>query len=347
MSNLGIPPSVPPAGPSIRVRSLVVVLAFGLVLWFASRQATPPQPRTLSLYCFSALETVMNDGILPAFQDRWRTRTGEKLEFIAVYAGSGIIVDRIVHEVTPQVAIVSSEIDALRLFRAGALADEVWKGLPHRGVLSRSPMVFLCRPGPSNPTRFRDLAEPGVRLIQPDPATSGAGVWSLIGVYADAAAETGVPKGVDSLLLSMWKNVVHESSSARAALRAYREGRGDVLVTYEQQGLEQAASGNLDGQLVYPDPTVMSEHIVVPVHRNIESEDRELVEAFTRFLWSEEAAALLRVHGFRGPQGDADGFAACNARTLDDLGGAWMVANRVVDEIWGQQVAPALPSAGG
>ena len=116
---------------AVPLRAVGVLLVFVLSLWSAHRRSSPPQPRTLSVYCFSALEDVMSGEILPTFQKRWRDRTGEKLEFITVFAGSGIIVDRVLQEFTPEVALLSSEIDAFRLSRAGAVPGTIWKGLPH------------------------------------------------------------------------------------------------------------------------------------------------------------------------------------------------------------------------
>jgi sulfate transport system substrate-binding protein len=288
----------------------------------------------------------MNLEILPAFQAHWKEKTGEKLEFITAYAGSGIIVDRILKEFTPEVAILSSEIDALRLARAGAVSGTLWRDLPHRGVVSRSPLVLICRSGnPLGIARFRDLAGEGVRLIHPDPATSGCGVWSLVAVHADAA-EPGNGKSARQALLSVWKNVVEEPSSARAALQAFEEGRGNVLVTYEQQGLERAASGKPPGEVIYPVPTVMSEHIVLQVPRNIDSGDRALVDAFIAFLWSDASQDMFLAHGFRSVNEEKNrDRVPVSALTLENLGGAREAGRRIV-EVWSETVLPVLADPG-
>lgn len=328
--------------PPVWVRAMVVVAVFGAILWYASRRSIPPEPRTLSVYCFSAMEDVMGREILPAFQRAWKKQTGEKLEFITAFAGSGIIVDRILDEFTPEVALVSSEIDAFRLSRAGAVPGTIWKSLPNRGVVSRSPMVLVARPGnPKGIARFSDLAGEGVRVVHPDPETSGCGIWSLIGMYSEAEEEQDAAA---DLILSAWRNVTAEPQSARAALGAFAQGDADVLVAYEQQMLEAAASGPAPGEVVYPKPTMMTEHVVVEVPRNIRPRNRDLVDAFLVFLWSGEAQDMFAAHGFRSVDEARNGNAVDvgDARTLDDLGGAQAVGRRVVDTIWREQVLPGL-----
>jgi ABC-type sulfate transport system substrate-binding protein len=73
----------------------VVVVVVALSIYRGWLVKETPGPRTLTFYGFSALENVMNDGVFPAFQKVWKEQTGERVEFVATFAGSGTITDRI------------------------------------------------------------------------------------------------------------------------------------------------------------------------------------------------------------------------------------------------------------
>ena len=46
-------------------------------------------PRTVVFYGFSILGEALNEDVLPEFARRWRARTGERVEFVTSFAGSG------------------------------------------------------------------------------------------------------------------------------------------------------------------------------------------------------------------------------------------------------------------
>ena len=50
-------------------------------------------------------------------------------------------------------------------------------------------------------------------------------------------------------------------------------------------------------EIIVPEATIFSEHPIVIVDRNVSPADRPLVEAFVRFLWTDEAQrAFVRNH---------------------------------------------------
>src|SRR5262249_36733969 len=124
--------------------------------------------------------------------------------------------------------------------------------------------------------------------------------WAILAEYgAGARRSGGSPEAGRALLAGGWENVVAQASSPRAARTQFDQGVGDALITYEQEPLAHAKKGRLRGEVVYPKSTVLSEHILVAVDRNIRPADRPAIEALTRFLWSEEAQRLFVAHGFR------------------------------------------------
>src|SRR5204862_4516644 len=107
-----------------------------------------------------------------------------------------------------------------------------------------------------------------------------------------AGARSGAPDPVRAghdLLLGVWKNVAAQAASARAARTQFENGFGDALITYEQEALWDRARGKLKADIVYPRSTVLSEHTLVRIDRNISKRERDLVDAFGAFLWGEAA----------------------------------------------------------
>jgi sulfate/thiosulfate transport system substrate-binding protein len=332
-------------GVVLPVLAAAALLVYAVVPWLPlSRKARPP--RTIVLYGFSILGDALNRGVFPEFQKDWRTRTGETVELISSFAGSGTVTNQILMGVPAEVALLSLELDALKLAAAGVVAKDSWKTLPHAGVVNRTPFVILVRRGnPRNIRDFRDLAAPGVRVVHPDPLTSGGANWAIVAEYgAGFRTPGGGPRGGYDMLLGVWKNVVAQAASARAARTQFENGFGDALVTYEQEALFDRSRGKLKSDIVYPRSTVYSEHTLVRIERNIPRRDRDLVEAFVQYLWSDRAQAAFSKYGFRSvDEGRNAGFTRIeDGFGISDFGGWPRAKKEIVDGVWKARVLKEL-----
>ena len=329
------------------VLPLAFLAALGLyALWpWLPVPGRAAQPRTVVFYGFSILGEVMNQSVFPAFQRGWQERTGERVEFVSSFSGSGTITNQLIMGVPAQMVLLSLELDAQRLAGAGVTPPDSWRALPHKGVVNRTPFIILVRPGnPKGIRDFVDLARPGVQVIHPDPLTSGGANWAIVAEYgAGARARPDDPNAGYELLLGVWRNVVAQAASARAARTQFENGFGDALITYEQEVLWDRARGRLKGEIVYPRSTVLSEHTLVEVGRNVRPEERELVGAFVSFLWSETAQRVFVEYGFRSVDESLNQLNPAFGRIedpflIDDYGG-WKKAKReIVDGVWKNRV---------
>jgi sulfate/thiosulfate transport system substrate-binding protein len=332
-------------------RIALTILGGGMVLyalwpWLPFVHGAPR--RTLVLYGFSILGEVMNEGVFPAFQEEWAAQTGEQVEFISAFASSGTVTNQMIMGVPAEVAILSLELDALRLVEHGVLPGPTWKDLPHKGVVNRTPFIILVRPNnPQQINDFGDLARPGVGVVHPDPLTSGGALWAILAEYGSVTLQGGDETAAYDQLLGIWRNVVAQAASARATRTQFETGFGDALITYEQELVRDRARGRLVAEPVYPHSTILSEHTVVVLERNITPEQQELVDAFVAFLWSEKAQRIFVEYGFRSvyePLNDANpDFGVIVAPfVVADLGG-WVAAqDNIVNAIWKERVLPEL-----
>jgi len=76
--------------------------------------------------------------------------TGEHLEIISSFSGSGTITNQLLMGVPAEFALLSLELDAQRLSDSQLVANESWHQLPCKGVLNRTPLVLLVRSGSPN-----------------------------------------------------------------------------------------------------------------------------------------------------------------------------------------------------
>ena len=327
---------------------LAALLGYAAWPWlpFTRAETTPP---TIVFYGFSILADVCQEAIFPAFQKLWAAEGGGRVEFASSFGGSGTVTNQVIMGVPAQVALLSLESDADRLADAGVVPHDSWKRLPNAGVVNLTPFVILVRPGnPLGIRDFEDLGKPGVRIVHPDPMTSGGASWAIVAEYGSGAR--GAPGGEaagEKVLAGVWRNVVAQAASARAARTQFENGFGDALVTYEQEAIYDRSRGRLAADIAYPQRTILSEHTLVVIDRNVRPAERALVARFVEFLWSDEAQRLFVQYGFRSARPELDaanpafGTIASPFR-IADFGG-WQRARRdIVDGIWKDRVMKEL-----
>ncbi len=259
--------------------------------------------RTITVYGFSIMKEPLEKEIYPLFKEKWKREHGEDIEFVSSFAGSETVTNQILQGSPAQIAILSIERDVDRLIRAGHVPND-WYVTPQKGIVNKTPFVILVRPGnPKGIRDFPDLGKEGVKLIHPDPVSSGGAQWSILAIYGSELVKSEAAGNRDDLralksLQSIWKNVISTPASAREARTQFETGFGDALVTYELEGLAMKAAQS-PVEIVVPPSTIFSEHPVCIVDRNVTADDRPSVEAFRNFLWSEAAQRAFVKYHFR------------------------------------------------
>jgi sulfate/thiosulfate transport system substrate-binding protein len=327
---------------------LSILFIYALWPWLPT-PGRAARPRTIAFYGFSILGEVMNTRVFPAFEAEWEARTGERAQFVSAFASSGTVANQVTMGVPAEFALLSLESDADKIAKAGVVPDGSWRKLPYQGVVNRTPFVILTRPGnPKGIRDFADCAKPGVKIVHPDPLTSGGANWALLAEYgAGARRSGGSPEAGREMLLGIWRNVVAQAASARATRTQFENGFGDVLITYEQETLFDKARGKLKGEIVYPRSTILSEHTLVIVDRNISPEERRIVDAFAEFLWSEKGQRLFVESGFRSVNEELNAHNPVFGKIADpflvkDFGGWPKAKKEIVEKVWKEQVLKQL-----
>lgn len=333
-----------------RLRLVFVLLV--IIGVSGSCMPTPPSGTggtQITVYGFSIMKEAMEKAVYPAFSAKWRQEHGEEVRFVSSFAGSETITNQILQGVEADIAILSIERDAERLQQGGAIAAN-WQTQPNRSIINKTPFVILVRRGnPKGIRDFPDLAKRGVRLIHPDPVSSGGGQWSVLAIYGSELAKseqhTGARDEARALrtLRAVWRNVISTPGSAREARTQFETGFGDALVTYELEGLLMKAAG-APVDIIVPEATIWSEHPVVVVDRNVTPAERLVVDAFMQYLWSEEAQRLFVEHHFRAITNESlntlnNNFVNIKIPfTVESLGGWSQAYPNIIEHVWRDQV---------
>jgi sulfate transport system substrate-binding protein len=275
------------------------------LLLFVSCLPKPPAESSglnITLYGFSIMKESLEKAIYPAFVAKWKQEHGQDIRFTSSFAGSETVTNQILQGVPADIAILSIDRDAQRLKEKGFVTSD-WHALPYKGIVNKTPFVILVKGGnPKGIHDFPDLAKSGVKLIHPDPVSSGGAQWSILAIYGSelikSEKQNGEPDQARALqtLQAIWKNVFVTPASAREARTTFELGNGDALITYELEGLLMKESGK-PVEIVTPQATIFSEHPVVVIDRNVSAEKRAVVNAFVQYLWSDEAQqAFVKYH---------------------------------------------------
>ena len=260
----------------------------------------------ITLYGFSIMKESLEKAIYPAFAAKWKQEHGQDVRFTSSFAGSETVTNQILQGVKAQVAILSIDRDAKRIKDAGFITTD-WHALPQKGIINKTPFVILVRKGnPKGIHDFTDLAKPGIRLVHPDPISSGGAQWSILAIYGSELMKSEKQYGEKDparalgILQAIWRNVFSTPASAREARTTFELGNGDALITYELDALlMKEQNPKADAEIVIPEATIFSEHPVVAIDRNISASDRPVVDAFIQYLFTEEAQRSFVKYHFR------------------------------------------------
>jgi sulfate/thiosulfate transport system substrate-binding protein len=246
----------------IRSRLLFAVLVAGLMAVTAcggasdstsdSGSSSDKGKSNLSLVAYSTPQVVY-DEIIPAFQ---KTGDGEGVGFKSSFGASGEQSRAVEAGLKADVVSFSTEPDMTRLVDAGLVGKD-WNGTPNKGLVTTSVVSFIVRKGnPKNIKTWDDLLKPGVTVLTPNPFTSGAAKWNLLGAYgAKSDGGKNPDAGLAYLKELITKHVKVQDKSGREALQTFTSGTGDVLLSYEYEATTAQKKGE-EVDYVTPDDTI-------------------------------------------------------------------------------------------
>jgi sulfate transport system substrate-binding protein len=230
--------------------------------------------------------------IIPAFQ---KTPAGRGVDFTQSYGPSGDQSRAVLNGLPADVVEFSLEPDVTALVNGG-LVSKGWNRGPTKGMVTNSVVVFVVRDGnPKHIKGWSDLIKPGVQVLTPNPFTSGGAQWNVMAAYGAQRKDGKTDQAGRDFVLKLFKNVVVQDKSARDALQTYLAGKGDVLITYENEAILAQKQGQ-GVQYVIPRNTILIENPVAIVSK---TKNIGAAKAFVTFLRGAEAQQLFGETGYR------------------------------------------------
>lgn len=224
-----------------------------------------------------------------------KTSAGRGVSFEQSYGSSGEQARAVVAGLQADLVALSLEPDMTTLVNA-KLVSPAWKKDAHKGMVSRSVVVFAVRNG--NPKKIRDwddLVKPGVQVVTPNPATSGGAKWNIMAAYGAQLRKKKNHTQAVAYLRKLYGHVVSQDKSAREALQTFLAGRGDVLLAYENEAIF-AKSKDQPVFWVIPKATIKIEN---PIAVTTTSKNKTAARAFIHFLRTAKAQRIFAQNGYR------------------------------------------------
>jgi sulfate/thiosulfate-binding protein len=245
----------------------------------------------LTLVAYSTPEEAYKE-LIPAFD---KTSAGKGVSFNTSYASSGEQSRAVEGGLPADVVEFSLEPDMTRLVDAG-LVDDNWNQNQYKGFVTDSVVVFVVRKGnPKSIKTWDDLIKGDTEVIEPNPFTSGGAKWNIMAAYG-AQLEAGKTEAqAEDYLNKLFDHVPVLDKSARESLQTFTSGKGDVLLSYENEAILAQQKGE-DVDYVVPDQTIKIENPVATVN---ESNHLDKAKAFVDFLYTPEAQKIFAGKGYR------------------------------------------------
>jgi len=245
----------------------------------------------LALVAYSTPKEAYEE-LIPAFA---RTSPGKGVKFTQSYGASGDQSRAIESGLPADVIALSLAPDVDRLVEPGIVAPD-WAEDEYDGFVTNSVVVFAVRKAnPKNIRTWDDLVEEGVEVITPNPFTSGGAKWNLMAAYGAQLEQGKSPEQALDYLKRLLQNTPVQDKSAREALATFSQGKGDVLLAYENEAIT-ARNAEVELDYVVPDETILIQN---PIAVGRESKVPEQARAFVAWLREPEAQRIFASKGYR------------------------------------------------
>src|SRR5881398_1827078 len=211
----------------------IIWIALGAVALLAGSASGASKGTSVDLVAYSTPKDAYGK-IISAFQN---TAAGNAVSFTQSYGASGDQARAVAAGLPADVVNLSLDPDVDLLVRKG-IVPKNWKANAHEGIVSDSVVVFVVRDGnPKHVKGWGDLIKPGVKVITPNPFTSGGARWNVMAAYGALRRQGESDKQAVQYLKKLFHHVPVQPDSARAALQVFAQGKGDVLLTYENDAI--------------------------------------------------------------------------------------------------------------
>jgi sulfate transport system substrate-binding protein len=270
------------------------------------------------------------------------------------HAGTSKQARAIVEGLEADVVTFNQVTDIDFLVKQGFVSADWQKDFPNNASPFYSFPSFLVRAGnPKNIKDWDDLARDDVKIVFPNPKTSGNARYTYLAATAYAKEKfNGDEAKVEGFVKKIFENVPVFDTGGRAATTTFVEREiGDVIITFEAETRGIAKQYGTDKfESVVPSVSLLAEFPVAVIDKVVDKRgSRELAKSYLDFLYTEEGQKIAAEFGHRVNNEKVaaefkDQFPAIRLVTVDDVFGGWdkvqkehFASGAVLDKLYGNR----------
>ena len=274
-----------------------------------------------------------------AFAKHWKAKTGQDVTIKQSHGGSGKQARSIIDGLDADVATLALAGDTDALHANGGWIPKDWqKRLPHNSTPYASTIILAVREGnPKGIKDWDDLVRPDVKVITPNPKTSGGARWNYLAAWEFAKRKYGGDAKAKEFVAKLFGNVPVLDTGARGSTITFAQrNQGDVLIAWENEAYSLEKEFNTKFDVVYPSISILAEPAVTVVDKNVDKKGtRAVATAYLEYLYSEEGQDIIGKNFYRpvisakAQAKYAKQFPKLNLFKIDDAFGGWDKASKV------------------
>lgn len=274
-----------------------------------------------------------------AFAKHWLAKTGDNVKVNQSHGGSGKQARAVIDGLGADVVTLALAYDIDSIAELAGILPKDWqKKLPSNASPYTSTIVFVVRKGnPKGIKDWDDLVRPTIKVITPNPKTSGGARWNYLAAWGYAHGKfAGDEDKVRGFLTSLYKNVPVLDSGARGSTTTFAQrGIGDVLIAWENEAfLLINELGKDKFEIVSPSVSILAEPPVAVVEKNAAKHGTTAVaRAYLDYLYTPEGQEIVAKNHYRPRDAKvatkyAAHFPKLRLLTVDDTFGGWQKAQK-------------------
>lgn len=236
------------------------------------------------------------------FAEHYEQTTGKKIRVRQSHGGSGSQARSVIDGLPADVVTLAMWND-IHSIQAKQLIDNGWEDqFPNRSLPYLSTVVFVVRKG--NPFGVRDwpdLMQAGLKIITPNPKTSGGAKLNVLGAWLDVLNKGGSPTEAREFVTEVFKRVPVLDTGARGATVTFaRKGLGDVHLTWENEAYLEKRELKDEVEIVHPPVSIQAEpHVALVTGNTSRKGTTEAATDYLNFLYTPAAREVIVELGFR------------------------------------------------
>jgi sulfate/thiosulfate transport system substrate-binding protein len=270
------------------------------------------------------------------------------------HAGTSKQARAIVEGLEADVVTFNQVTDIDFLVKQGFVSADWQKDFPNNASPFYSFPSFLVRAGnPKNIKDWDDLARDDVKIVFPNPKTSGNARYTYLAATAYAKEKfNGDEAKVEGFVKKIFDNVPVFDTGGRAATTTFVEREiGDVIITFEAETRGIAKQYGTDKfESVVPSVSLLAEFPVAVVDKVVDKRgSRELAKSYLDFLYTEEGQKIAaefghRVHNEKVAAEFSEQFPKIRLVDVNDVFGGWdkvqkehFASGGILDKLYGNR----------